>query len=75
MGLQTPARQPALLGLEDNMPLGIGKVNEARDHKKLNKKLSRAWKKVAKEHEKSTGEQGYYCTKLVEPVPMLNKAE
>ena len=57
------------------MPLGIGKINEARDHKKLNKKLSRAWKKVAKEHEKSTGEQGYYCTKLVEPVPILNKAE
>lgn len=57
------------------MPLGIGKSNEARDQKNLNKKLSKAWNKAAKEVEKSIGVQGYYCTSLTEPVPQLNKAE
>jgi len=57
------------------MPLGIGKNNESRDHKKLNKKLSRAWNKAAKEVEASIGKQGYYCTKLTEPIPRLNRAE
>ena len=57
------------------MPLGIGKTNESRDQKKLGRKLSRAWNNAAKEIEKSRDEQGYYCTKLTEAVPRLNKAE
>jgi len=57
------------------MPLGIGKTNESRDQKKLGRKLSRAWNNAAKEVEKSRDVQGYYCTKLTEPVPRLNKAE
>jgi hypothetical protein len=57
------------------MPLGIGNKEKARTLDKLSPKLKRELLQSDRKESNSAEKQGYYCTKIVEPVPYLNKAD